>query len=246
MKSAIFILAMLAAAAASAQTNQAWKTCRNPVRVFPGAATVDLRPLFAWWARQPTNSISAETNSAADTREVRPLAAWRLVTGTPVSIFGDSWVVDAAIYTSPTVLTNARIILNHPPTVEEERFNNLKTQITYLDGQIAATRRAYDTATNAEALAYARVEMYRRSISKVAPTGVVQYSRTAEREHDAAAAALNETDQLEAQKKEIEAELKTIPSHDGVYRIEWFAVDRGHTKAGVPIFDLGLVSATPP
>jgi hypothetical protein len=248
MKRAILILAWVVTVAASAQTNETWKTCRNPVRVFPGAANVDLTPLFQWWERQPqvlTNSVDG-TNVSVAPDEERPLAAWSLISGTKAGTAGSSWVVEASIYTSPTEHTNARIMLKNPPTVEEELFYNLKTQLNYTDQQLAGAWRAYSADTNAEIQADTRVEMYRRSISKVAPTGVVEYSRISQRNHDAAVAATQQIDQLEAQRKQIDAQLKTIPSINGYYLINWFAVYIGHTKAGVPIYDMGLVSATPP
>jgi len=252
MKTAGLILLWLAALTAVAQTNQGWAVCRNPVRVFGARSTVNLTPLFQWWARQPLPTNAAaftraniNTNSSAD--DDRPLAAWHRVTGTPVAATtAGNWIVDAVIYTSPTSRTNTRIVLNHPPALEEQNYYTLKTQLAEADQEIADARRIYEANTNAEQQADERVNMYRHSLSKVAPTGVNVYSREAQQKHDAAAVALNQQEQLEAARQQILNQLKTIPARGETYYIDWFAVMLGHTKTGQPIYDLGLVSPNPP
>lgn len=247
MKITGWIVFLAAAAAALAQATPAWQICRNPVRVFPGRATVDLTPLFQWWTRQPlvaTNRAAGDTNSSPG--EERPLSSWYRVVGAKVGTVGSSWVVDADLYTSPTVRRSARIILNHPPAVEEAQFNSLQAQLAGLGLQIDDARRIYQANTNAEAQAQALVERYRRSLSKVASDGVILYTRVAVQKHDAAATALNRLDQLEAMRQQLEGQLRFIPSAGGIYQVDWFAVQLGRSKQGVPIFDLGLVSATPP
>jgi len=207
---------------------------------------VDLTPLFQWWAREPL----VITNTAADKNKTpeseRPLTAWNRVTGIKVGTLASSWVVDAIIYSSPTIRTNARIILNHPPEVEEATFDNLRSQLNDTEQQLANARRVYQDNTNAEAQAQAVVAIYRRSLSKVASDGVILNSRIAADRHAAAATALIQMDQLEATRDQLEKQLKTIPSVLGAYRVDWFAVELGRTKQGVLIYDLGLVSATPP
>jgi uncharacterized protein YhaN len=245
----LMIVFLLGAFAVPAQTNQGWPTCRGPVRVFPGRSTVNLTPLFNWWAHQPlviTNvPVGAGTSTNTNSLATRPLAGWYRVTGTKVGVYGASWVVNAILYTSPTSATNARIILNHPPAVEEQQFNNLEAQLTDLDQRLADTRGQYEVDTNAEAQAHALVETYRRSLSKVASDGVFVNTRTQQAKHNAAALALNQMDQLEAARRQVEDQLRTIPSDNGVYQVDWFAVLQGRSKQGVPIFDLGLVSAGP-
>lgn len=249
MKITGLILFLLATVAASAQTDQpTWNVCRNPVRVFKGKATVNLTPLFEWWKRQPlviTNK-STNTDMTASPESERPLSDWYRVTGTKVGTIGPSWVVDAVIYTSPTISTNARIILNNPPTVEEVNYNALKQQQTVVEQQIVNTESVYEENTNAEAQAMATLEIYRRSWSKTAPDGVRDYSALASKKHNAAALALTQLDRLEAAREQIETQLKAIPEVNGAYHIDWFALLLGRSKHGVPIYDMGLVSANPP
>jgi hypothetical protein len=244
------LLTGLLAATASAQTNQGWKVCRNPVRVFGGGARVDLTPLFEWWGRQPlvvTNRGAAEESAPEPQAESgRPLSAWARVTGVPVAEVGASWVVDAVIYTSPTVHTNTRILLNHPPAVEAQTYAALRAQLEEAGREIAANRDAYSSDTNAAAQAEQRARAFGRSRSKLRADGVRDYSALAARDQNAAGDARNQVGQLEAAREEIERQLKAIPAINGVYHIDWFAVLQGHTKQGLPIYDLGLVSATPP
>jgi hypothetical protein len=247
MKTTLLIICWLAALATSAQTNSSWRICRNPARVFGSRATVDLTPLFQWWARQPlvVTNQSAGTNGDvnAGAEEERPLSRWYRVTGTPVSTTGFSWMVDAVIYTSPTLHTNAHILLHNPPVVELERFNALKALAAEAEQQINEARHEYETNLNAKVTAQAEVEFYRKYRSRA---GVAAYTQLAGQKQAAAGIALNQVDQLKAALNQIDAELETIPSIDGVYQVDWFAVLAGRSKQGVPIFDLGLVSATPP
>jgi hypothetical protein len=251
MKIIGLILFWLAAVAAPAQTNQSWKICRNPVRVFPGQATVDLTPLFQWWARQPliitNHSSTANTNTDTSLEpEARPLSAWHRVTGVKVGVIGSSWVVDAAIYSSPTVHTNARIILNHPPEAEEQAYYALEMQAAEAKQQIADTQRIYGADTNKESKANKLVQAFEHSRSKLRNDAVRDYSAVAVQEQAAATSALTQKAQLEAARAEIEEKLRTIPAIKGAYQVDWFAVLLGHSKQGVPIYDMGLVSATPP
>jgi hypothetical protein len=229
---------------ALAQTNQTWEVCRNPVRVFSGPAMVNLRPLFDWWAQQPQTN-RADTNQVAAAGD-RPLTAWARVTGTKVATAGSSWVLNAVIYTSPSERTNARIILNNPPVTEEQTFYLLRTQLSQARQQLASLRQQYASNTNAAAKAEARVLAYARTTLKVRTLGMNSYERVAAQKRAAAADDLNQLDQLELARAQIEEQLKTIPAVNGTYHVDWFALEVGRSRQGVPIYDLGLVSPTPP
>jgi len=253
MKTAALMIVWLMALAAAAQTNQSWPVCRDPVRVFGPKATVNLTPLFQWWARQPAHTngmaytsavIDADTNAIPDGD--RPLSAWHLVTGTHVGTAGRSWVVNAVIYTSPTSRTNARIILNHPPVVEEQNYYSLPQQLAQINEQIAAAKRAYDADVKEEQQYQDRANHYHRSILAYSTISGNNYSRSALQKQADAAAAASEQQQLEAARNQTEEQIKTMPAENGAYHIEWFAVMLGRTKAGLPIYDLGLVSVNPP
>ena len=250
------LLLVTLALGASAQTNlPPWKICRNPVRYFRDKnhqqTTVDLSPLFQWWERQPlvtTNKATADTNAAPDAapQDDRPLTGWYRVSGTKVGTIAATWVVDAAVYTSPTIHTNARIVLYHPPTLEEENFSNIQSQIAEADRQIANAWDVYTANTNAQAIAEARVEYYRNAHIKLSVDGVRDYSALAALKEKAADAALDQVDKLEAARSNLEDQLDKIPHRGEVYQVDWFAVFLGKSKQGVPIYDLGLVSPTPP
>lgn len=237
-----------------------WNVCRYPVRVLGKGQTVDLTPLYQWWARQPmasTNSvpggvvaaqtISAGTNSAdANGGQERPMTAWYRVRGTRVATLGSSWVLNAAIFTSPTLYTNARIVLNHPPEQEEQVFSTLTNQLAALNQQIFSVDYDYRRNTNAESDARAAADRYRHANIKAAGDAVAGYSRLAVEKHNEAARELTQLDQLQAQRTQLEKELAAIPSVDGNYLVDWFAARLGNTRQGWPLFDRGLAVASPP
>jgi hypothetical protein len=252
MKTAGLIFLMLVAVVASAQTNQGWQVGRYPVRVF-GRATANLTPLFQWWTLQPVHTNGLAYTSATidpDTNAIpegdRPLSAWHLVTGTHAGTIGSSWAVEAVIYTSPTARTNARIILKHPPVVEEQNFYALPAQLAQINEQIAAAKRAYDAAVKAEQQNQESVNNYRRSILAYDRISADNYARRAVEKQQEATPAASLQQQLEATRDQTEQQLKAIPAVGGVYHIEWFAMMLGRNKAGLPIYDLGLVSPNPP
>jgi hypothetical protein len=238
----------LVAVAASAQTNQGWQLYRDPVRVFGPRAAVDLTPLYQWWARQPAHSnatayasasINVDTNIPPEND--RPLLAWHLVTGSHLSTIGSSWVVDATIYTSPTARTNARIILNHPPNGEEQDYLTLKQQLAEATLEITNANSAYKQDVKLEQEDQRRGDAYLRSNTKVAVDSQRNFARLAEQKQADAATASSQQQQLEALRTQIQQQLKAIPAMNGNYHIDWFAVMLGHTKQGLPIYDLGVV-----
>ena len=249
MKTAGLALLLLVTVNASAQTNQSWPVCRYPLRTFAGQATVNLTPLFQWWARQPlvikpnTNQINA---SESTTEAERPLAAWQRVTGTKLGEAGSNWVVNAVIFASPTSRTNARIILNHPPAAEEQAYYSLKVQIANAGQQITNAQRSYKADTKAAQKDEEHAQAWLRSGSKVANQNANYLRRLAAQKREAATAALNQKQQLETSRALMQKQLSAIPAIHGQYHIDWFAVAVGQTKAGLPIHDLGVVNYASP
>ena len=222
-----------AAAAVATQTNQTQYCCRHAVRIFDNHATAKLTPLFEWWKNHTT---AGEPTTGKDPS--RPLSAWQRITGTKVNDLGSEWVVDAEIYTSPTAHTTARIILKNPPSAEEQAFSNLKIQIATDDQQIADDQKNYQTQTTAAQKAGAK----KASKKSKTNTGAKQ----AAQDRNAAAAALDDQKKLEAERTLAQKQFDAIPAVKGKYQIDWFAVDTGRKKQGVPIYDLGQVDASSP
>jgi hypothetical protein len=238
------VFLLLAAGPVSAQTNRIWAACRHPIRVFGYGEAVNLMPLFEWWQHQPLTN--RDLMADAEAGDARPLVAWHRITGVKAADAGSSWLVNAVIYTSPNIHTNARILLNNPPIGEERSFYSLQTHIATADQQIAVAQRAYRTATNAQQKAERRVEAYRHSWSKVAPTGVQQYSAIAARRRAEAEAALAQEAQWEATRAEARKQLSLLPTASGRYVIDLFAMARGTDKKGVLIYDAGAVTTGAP
>jgi NACalpha-BTF3-like transcription factor len=244
MKNAGLILLLFAAVTVSAQMNQNLSCCRHPLRGFGDQTVVNLTPLFQWWTQHQPATNHDNTTAAADPN--RPLAAWQRIIGTKAGELESSWVVDAVIYTSPTTRTNARIILKNPPATEEQTYYNLKNALPAATRQITNDARTYQTATKAAEKAEDRAQASRRSNSKLGPTNLRIYTEQAARERAAATAALNDQKQLEAARTLAEKQFNAIPAVNGKYRIDWFALELGRNKQGVPIYDLGVVNPNSP
>jgi hypothetical protein len=245
MKITGLLVFLLAAWVAGAQTNNpGWPDCRNPVRVLGARGTVDLTPLFEWWTQQAavTNDVAAVSGTNARPQASRPLSAWFRITGTKVEAVEDSWVVDAVIYSSPTKFTSARIILSDPPVLEEQRFNTLQSQLADLDRRIAEARNGYVADTNAEAQAQTMVDLNHRVWGKPAARSAALNSRIETQKRAAASTATKLLDQLRTEREQVEIQLRSIPSVNGVYQVDWFAMLLGHNRQGLLIFDLGSVS----
>ncbi len=243
MKTAALILSLLVAAAASAQTNQGWTVCRQPLRAFGAHEIVNLTPLFQWWQQQPPPGKS-DTNAPSGSE--RPLSAWHRITGFKVGELQNGWLVDAIIYTSPANRSSARIILQHPPVAEEQIFNTLKAQQLQAGQEITNAQRAYKTNMKAAERADGMAASYRRSGTKHATESSNNFLRQAAADREAAAAAANQETQLQSALPQIQKQLNVIPSKNGKYLIDWFALEAGKSKQGVPIYDLGVVPPNSP
>ncbi len=247
MKSAGLILMLFLTAAAAAQTNVRQTACRQPIRLFSDNTTVNLTPLFAWWQQQPlVSKTGTNLDATADTGETRPLSAWQRITGTKAGAVGASWVVNATIYTSPTLRTNARIFLNHPPAAEEQTFYALKAGLVQAEQLITNAQQAYQADTKAAQRDERRAQAYRRSPTKVARDGYDYYTRLANQKRAAATTARNQQKQLEAARSQMEKQLAAIPAVNGRYAIDLFALNVGTNKHGVPVYDMGVVPANSP
>ena len=250
MKIASFILLLFIAVGASAQTDRddrGWRICRYPVRLF-AKGTVNLTPLFQWWTHQPSETTNAAANSDTNSPSAsdRPMAAWYRIQGTPRAVTGASWLVEARVYTSPTDFTNTWVLLNRPPVEEKQAYDLLVAQIAQIDEQIVNTQNAYNASTNSAALAREDALRYRSSNTKVAGDGYRAYSALAAQQHNAAADNRKQLAELEAARKQLEAQLKATPHDNGSFLVDWFAMNVGTNKQGMAIYDLGVVSPTPP
>jgi len=251
MKTAGFIL-LLAAVSATAQTNQTPFCCRNPIRIFNESQTVNLKPLFQWWMqrekedqgkRPGTGAVTVASLDYADPN--RPLAAWKRVTGVKVQETDFTWVVDAEVAIGPTTRTNELIILKNPPTAEEQQYYNLKPLPAQYKLQITNDARAYQADLKAEQNAEARANTEARSLNLKARWRADGFNQEAARERDAADAALNDKLQNQQALDQVQKQLDAIPSVNGRYQVDCFAMESGRNSQGLPIFDPGEVSASP-
>jgi hypothetical protein len=224
--------------------------------MFTGHRVVNLTPLFQWWLQQstPTNAahyqvanLNLSTNVADVTpADTRPLAAWHLVTGTHAATAGESWVVTGLVYTSPTARTNTRVILRNPPAAEEQAYYLLRTQLAEAGLEITNAQRTYESNLKSSSEAENRALAYGRSRTIGGAAGYTTYHARARQYQQAADTAAAQKQQLETLKQQFLEQLKTIPAANGDYQVNWFAMQIGRTKAGLPVYDMGVPSSTPP
>jgi hypothetical protein len=261
MKTVILIFLMCAAWTVSAQTNQVTHKkhtgsgsfsdftqtnqdacCRYPLRTFGSAANVNLTPLFKWWAH---HGLEDAAGADAGATNGRPLAAWHRITGNHLGDADSYWVVEAEIYTNPGVRLKERIMLKNPPVAEEQLFYSLKSELAAAVQQMTNDLRLYQTDTKAGQQAEARANKRVRN-TRNARNQASQNAQTASQDQQTAAAALTDQQQLEQALPLAQKRLNAIPAKNGKYVLDCFALAAGKTKAGVPIYDLGVVDINSP
>lgn len=240
-KKILGLMLMLAALSVSAQTNPAPWCCRQPYRSLQ-RWTVDLTPLFDWWRRggdeSPLPGVAPAPAGSPNPR--RPLAAWKRITGVKTGEQYGCWVVDADIATSPTTHTNEWILLQNPPAAEAEQYYNLKALLVQYDTQMAGDRESYRTETNAEARAagYARADAL--ADTKMLRVNTYEYRQLAAKKAAAAATTLADWQQIEQARERARKQLAAIPSSDGQYQLDVFALELGRNRSGQLVFDAGV------
>ena len=221
---------------APAQTNQSLLCCRSPVRGIRNAP-VNLTPLFQWWTNhQPsaaTNVVSLELS--------RPLTAWKRIAGNQGARLEAGWVVDADIFTSPGTSTKARIILQHPPVQEARQYDFLKSVIPQYSLQLTNAQKAYQEHLKAERRYRASANQNLKYWNWFPRASGEADMQQANRERAAASTAQHDQQQAQQALDEAEKELAAIPSSEGDYQIDCFALDTGKTYKGLAVYDLGVV-----
>jgi hypothetical protein len=220
---------------ASSQTNQSPLCCRSPVRGIRNAS-VNLTPLFQWW----TNHQSSGATTIISLDSPRPLAAWKRIVGTKSTELELCWVVDADIFANPSTSTNARIILQNPPVQEAQQYDSLKSLIPQYSLQITNAQKAYQEHLKAEQRDQARANHYLQYWNWFPRAAGESYLQQANRERAAASAAQNEEREAQQAVDLAEKELSAIPSSQGDYLIDCFALDTGKTYKGLAVYDVGV------
>lgn len=214
---------------------------RFPVRIFGDHTTVNLQPLFQWWSHHP----AAKAADGPDVSD-RPLSAWHRIVGIKTGDLGYNWQVKAEVYLTPTLRTNEMIILKNPPVAEAQTYYQLKNAIADAGRQINADQKAYQTNLKAEQKAHERAHSNDRKRNRKSRNKAITASRRAAQEKAAANTALAAEKQLEQARNAGQKKLATIPSVNGTYQIDWFALAIGRDEHGTPIYDLGVVDVNSP
>jgi hypothetical protein len=211
--------------------------CRQPYRILGVGLPVDISPLIQWWTNQ-TRVAALPLNAA---RPVRPLSAWKRITGFKTGQVDDAWVLHAEIALSTTEKTNEWILLKNPPAAEAARYYQLQYLIPQYVQQLAADRRKQDEYTKAAARNTDQAKDLSKSYSKSTRWNAPYYTQQADQYKAAAAAALEDQQATQLALDQARQQLKTIPSVDGHYQIDVFALELGRNAKGQLIYDPGVV-----
>jgi len=243
MKTALILFMLLAASAVPAQTNQPPACFRQPLRRL-GGGWADLTPLFQWWEQQGTGTSNPPAGPAG-VASIRPMGAWKRITGRKTGEGEGVWMVEAEIATSAADRTNEWILLRDPPAEEESEFYRLQGLLAQYDAQITNDQRQYKTyeaaekKTAAQARAAAQGDKWERENAGA-------YQQRATEDRAAAAAARADEKQTEAARTQARQQLGALPSAEGQYKLDCFALEVGRNRSGQRIFDRGAVPDNPP
>ena len=204
------------------QTNR-FICCRFPIRVFTNA-TVNLNPLFIWWKLYGTNTPAND--------HPRPLVAWHRITGSSITETDGYWLVNATIYTNAKSAFKKRIYINHPPVIEAETFVKLKAEINIDNKQKSLDERDLQSAQ--------KVQPQRSGKNHPISNG-----RQAEQNRQLAISMVADEKLVDQDLALTEKKLSAIPSSNGKYSIDLFALETGEEMKGVPIYDFGTLPANP-
>jgi len=214
---------LLVTLSAAGQTNPPPFCCRQPYRILGIGRPVDVSPLIQWWTNQ-TRVAALPLNAA---RPVRPLSAWKRITGFKTGQVDDAWVLHAEIAISSTETTNEWILLKNPPAAEAAQYYQLQYLIPQYEQQIVADKRKQAEYTKAVKKNTELASQINQSYSKAA-----------------AAAALADQQAAQLALDQARQQIKTIPSVDGQYQIDVFALELGRNAKGQLIYDPGVVYGT--
>jgi len=240
------LFVVLAALSVSAQTNPAPDCCRHPYRSFE-RGVVTLTPLFDWWRHGGLETSGEHLLGTAplvftngvDPR--RPLKAWKRITGVRTGELDGAWVVNAQIAISPLVQTNEWILLRNPPAEEEQQYYNLKALVPQYEAQIASDQQTYRSDEKAEKKATAKAEADAQAGSKMIRVNTYDEKQAAARKQKAADAARDDEQQAEEALHQARKQLAAIPSADGQYQLDIFALELGRDRRGQLVFDAGVM-----
>jgi hypothetical protein len=238
------LLFLLAAFTSPAQTNHTPWCCRFPLRVMGGGG-VNLTPLGQWWV-QHGGQNEGQPAAAGDYIDVRPLAAWKRVTGEKTGELEDAWVVKAEIYTSPASKTNEWILLRHPPAAEEQQYYYLQSLLVQDTQQIATDAQTHDADEKAAKKEEARAKEENTSYSKGVRFYAADYEARAAQYRNAAAAALAEEKQYQQGREQALQQFNALPSMHGRYKLDVFALELGRNSKGQLVFDAGQIYQAAP
>jgi len=231
---------LLVTLSAAGQTNPPPFCCRQPYRILGIGRPVDVSPLIQWWTNQ-TRVAALPLNAA---RPVRPLSAWKRITGFKTGQVDDAWVLHAEIAISSTETTNEWILLKNPPAAEAARYYQLQYLIPQYEQQIVADKRKQAEYTKAVKKNTELASQINQSYSKSVRWNAPYYTQLADQSKAAAAAALADQQAAQLALDQARQQIKTIPSVDGQYQIDVFALELGRNAKGQLIYDPGVVYGT--
>ena len=207
----ILVVASLVPASASANPLKA------PKRMVNGQ-TVDLSPLFQWWAKKNGD---------------RPLSGWLHVMGEIVGTNAAGWVVTAQLDEKDAAENGKKILLRNPPLEDRAEFEKLLSRKKALEGQDAKLK-----AEAAQASTRLKDIAQEQKVARDHHLRPPRYpeANTLQQEQKN---AKNHSKTIETEISELNKQLKSYPSGDH-YTVDCFALRAPEQVDGLPVFEHGV------
>lgn len=193
--------------------------------------TVDLAPLFKWWAKH---------------EGPRPLTSWVHVTGTVVGTNAMGWIIEGQVEPSArgrdeqkqsdrAEKESRKIILRTPPVEDLVEFEQLSSQLNALTLQRTSLVDEASDAKNREQAVAQQEHAARRNGSR-AQILQLEDHRLKQAEKD----AKTQQKPLDQQIKDLTAKLAVYPNKDH-YVLDCFALDLQQDYQQMPLYEHGQV-----
>ena len=204
---------------------------KNPKRGLKNY-TVDLTPLFKWWAKHDG---------------ARPLISWVHLTGTIVGTNAGAWVIEAQVEPGGSRAGEAKeqsakaalheslkILLLNPPLEDLAEFEHLTVQLNDLNRQRGVLAGEETQAkTQDQAVTEQQHGHPNRIRSRILALEDRQLKQT-----ESQAKAVEKA--LDSQIQEVKKKLSAYPSTDH-YEVDCFALDLQYDSGQMPVYDHGRV-----
>jgi hypothetical protein len=198
---------------------------KTPRRMVQGR-TVDLKPLFTWWA-----------SHAGD----RPLASWVHINGKVIGTNGFGWIVEGQVEGSAKgsdesektkSSADGKLVLKNPPITEMAEFAQSHAQLRSLTDKVKQLSKQVETASEKvkQLNALDQTARKRRARSRAVEQDLRNWRATEK----------NDREQLQSENKQLDELKKKFPGPvDATYQLDCFALETGEKNGAMAVYDHG-------